>query len=304
MARPAKKRSGSFSQTLSDPLGVSISDNDLARWQKGRTLGKGAFGVVYEGLLRDGTLLAVKVIEYNMDDTKEAEAVKQEFVLIKNMSHKNILQYYGIHINEGQLQIFMEMAPKGSVASLVKRIGDALAVHVIRNFTKQILEGLEYLHDHGVIHRDIKGDNLLIGEGNVIKLCDFGSSRQFSGVVTADRCNTLIGTPLWMAPEVINLEGAGGYGVKADIWSLGITQIEMLHCTPWKDATTETPWAMMFHIASSNKPPDGIPDTCHPMLRSFMLCCFERDADKRPSATELLQHRFLSSPEDELERCI
>ena len=151
----------------------------------------------------------------------------------------------------------------------------------------------------GVIHRDIKGDNLLIGEGNVLKLCDFGSSRQFTSQMTADRCNTLIGTPLWMAPEVI--DGADGYGVGADIWSLGITLIEMLACTPWKDATTETPWAMMFHIASSNKPPDGIPDSCHPMLRTMMLKTFERDPDKRPSATELLSDPFLTSAERELE---
>ena len=169
---------------------------------------------------------------------------------------------------------------------------------------RQVLEGLEYLHAHGVIHRDIKGDNLLVGDKNEIKLCDFGSCRQFNGLMTADRCNTLIGTPLWMAPEVINLDGQSGYNTKADIWSFGITLIEMLNCSPWKDATTETPWAMMFHIASSDKPPDGIPETCNPMLRSCMLRCFERSPDKRPSATELLKHPFLNCEEDELERCV
>ncbi|KAJ9461799.1 Mitogen-activated protein kinase kinase kinase 2 [Diplonema papillatum] len=281
-----------------------INPSDLQFWQRGKLLGKGAFGSVCEGLMSNGMLLAVKLVDFNPDDQKEAELVQMEFELIKNLQHKNILQYFGIVLGSGQLQIFMELAPNGSVASLVKRIGDALSIHVIRNFTKQILAGLAYLHDHGVIHRDIKGDNMLIGEGNVIKLCDFGSSRQFSNYMTADKCNTLIGTPLWMAPEVINLNGTAGYNSKADIWSVGITQIEMLNCVPWKDATSETPWGMMFLIGSTNKPPDGIPADCHPTLLAFMLRCFDRDAEKRPAADELLQDRFLTCPEDELERCI
>eukprot|EP01063_Lacrimia_lanifica_P036127 TRINITY_DN707_c0_g5_i1.p1 TRINITY_DN707_c0_g5~~TRINITY_DN707_c0_g5_i1.p1 ORF type:complete len:829 (+),score=181.41 TRINITY_DN707_c0_g5_i1:94-2580(+) len=281
----------------------TFTEADFANWQRGGSLGKGAFGVVCEGLLRDGSVLAVKTISFGAEDQSEVEATREEFDLIKNMRHKNILQYYGVQILRDQLQIFMEIAPLGSVASLVKRIGAPLSVHVIRNFTRQLLEGLAYLHDRGVMHRDVKGDNLLLGEGNVLKLCDFGSSRRFNMMMTAANCKTLIGTPLWMAPEVINLEGSGsGYDAKADIWSVGIVQIEMLNSLPWKMAATETPWAVMFHIGSSGRLPDGIPEDCHPLLRAFMMKCLERSPKQRPNAATLLSHKFLTCDDDALDR--
>ena len=106
-----------------------------------------------------------------------------------------------------------------------------------------------------------------------------------------------------MAPEVINLDGSQGYNTKADIWSVGITQIEMLNCVPWKNADKETPWGMLFQIGSSNSAPNGIPSDCHPKLHAFMMRCFIRKPDLRPDAGELLSDPFLTCPEKDLEWC-
>ena len=187
------------------------------------------------------------------------------------------------------LHIFLEFVPGGSIASLLSKFGP-FAERVISVYTRQILEGLEYLHRNQIMHRDIKGANILVDNAGVVKLADFGASRQLADLVTMESgFKSMKGTPYWMAPEVIKQTG---HGRQADIWSVGCTAVEMATAKPpWSEYVTQV--SALFHIASAKGPPP-LPAGLSPEALDFMLLCFNRVPKDRPNATRLLQHPFVA----------
>uniref|UniRef100_A0A3Q2CUJ6 Mitogen-activated protein kinase kinase kinase 3 n=1 Tax=Cyprinodon variegatus TaxID=28743 RepID=A0A3Q2CUJ6_CYPVA len=260
-------------------------------WRRGKLLGQGAFGQVYLCYDVDtGRELAAKQVQFDPESpetSKEVSALECEIQLLKNLHHERIVQYYGClrDHNEKKLTIFMEYMPGGSVKDQLKAYG-ALTENVTRKYTRQILEGMSYLHSNMIVHRDIKGANILRdSEGNV-KLGDFGASKRLQTIcMSGTGIRSVTGTPYWMSPEVISGEG---YGRKADVWSLGCTVVEML--------TEKPPWAefeamaAIFKIATQPTNP-LLPPRASDQARDFIRCIFV-EAKHRPSAEELLRHPF------------
>ncbi|KAF8783640.1 hypothetical protein HU200_000437 [Digitaria exilis] len=261
------------------------------QWQKGRLLGSGTFGCVYEATNRQtGALCAMKEVNIIPDDAKSAESLKQleqEIKFLSQFKHENIVQYYGSDIIEDRFYIYLEYVHPGSINKYVKQHYGAMTESVIRNFTRHILRGLAFLHGQKIMHRDIKGPNLLVDVQGVVKLADFGMAKHLS---TAAPNLSLKGTPYWMAPEMVQatLMKDIGYDLAVDIWSLGCTIIEMFDGKPpWSDL--EGP-AAMFKVLHKDPP---IPENLSHEGKEFLQCCFKRNPAERPTASELLDHPFI-----------
>ncbi|KAJ1287469.1 hypothetical protein BS78_02G012200 [Paspalum vaginatum] len=261
------------------------------QWQKGRLLGSGTFGCVYEATNRQtGALCAMKEVNLIPDDAKSAESLKQleqEIKFLSQFKHENIVQYYGSDIIEDRFYIYLEYVHPGSINKYVKQHYGAMTESVVRNFTRHILRGLAFLHGQKIMHRDIKGANLLVDVHGVVKLADFGMAKHLS---TAAPNLSLKGTPYWMAPEMVQatLMKDIGYDLAVDIWSLGCTIIEMFDGKPpWSDL--EGP-AAMFKVLHKDPP---IPENLSHEGQEFLQCCFKRNPAERPTASELLDHPFI-----------
>nr|KAG5694620.1 hypothetical protein BaRGS_014715 [Batillaria attramentaria] len=196
-------------------------EDETIQWKKGNVLGKGAFGTVWCGLTSEGELIAVKQIELNTADQRKAEReyekVQEEVELLKTLNHTNIVGYLGTSFEDGTVSIFMQFVPGGSIASILARFGP-LDEAVFRRYTRQIIQGVEYLHENDVIHRDIKGGNVMLMPNGIIKLIDFGCAKRLCINLSLSQTQILKsmkGTPYWMAPEVVN---ESGHGKKSDIW--------------------------------------------------------------------------------------
>eukprot|EP01083_Nonionella_stella_P047962 128454_1 len=274
---------------------------DAMEWKKGDMIGRGAYGTVYMGLNQSsGELMAVKEVQIvpNKGVVKKQNGVRSadqyvqslesEIAVLSKLSHKNIVKYIGTQRDDKNLYILLEYVSGGSIASLLKTFG-SFDESVVKIYTKHILEGLQYLHSHRIIHRDIKGGNILIDNNGVVKLADFGAAKKLADMSEqGQNPKSLHGTPYWMAPEVIKQTGHGRY---ADIWSLGCTVIEMLTGKPpWHQFKTQV--SALFHIASTNKPPQ-LPPNLSPTARSFILQCLQRNPKHRPNSYKLLQHPFV-----------
>lgn len=160
---------------------VSILANGITHWKRGQLLGAGSFGKVYAGLdLVSGTQIAVKQVRFPSEPTKrrskEVDALETEIELLRNLDHPNIVRYFGTNRTDNRFYIFLEYASDGSVTSALNRFG-AFSEAVVRRYTRQILEGLAYLHANNIMHRDIKSSNMLVDHG-IVKLSDFGCSRK------------------------------------------------------------------------------------------------------------------------------
>ncbi|KAL7835496.1 hypothetical protein SRHO_G00278430 [Serrasalmus rhombeus] len=261
-------------------------------WRQGKLLGRGAFGEVYLCYDADtGRELAVKQVPFDPDcqeTSKEVNALECEIQLLKNLRHERIVQYYGCLRDPAQrkLSIFVEFMPGGSIKDQLKAYG-ALTEKVTRRYTRQILQGVFYLHSNMIVHRDIKGANILRDSSGNVKLGDFGASKRIQTIcMSGTGIKSVTGTPYWMSPEVINGEG---YGRKADVWSVACTVVEML--------TQKPPWAeyeamaAIFKIATQpTKPnlPEGVSDACRDFLRQVFV-----EEKWRPTAEVLLSHPFV-----------
>ncbi|XP_046544586.1 LOW QUALITY PROTEIN: uncharacterized protein LOC124254780 [Haliotis rubra] len=287
-----RRGSKTGSTCTEDSIGSSIEET--IQWKKGNVLGKGAFGTVWCGLTNEGELIAVKQIDLNTTDMdkahREYEKVQEEVELLKNLRHKNIVGYMGTSFEDYTVSIFMQFVPGGSIASILARFG-ALDESVFRRYTRQILEGVEYLHDNDVIHRDIKGGNVMLMPNGDIKLIDFGCAKRLCinlSMSQSQILKSMKGTPYWMAPEVVN---ETGHGKKSDIWSVGCTVFEMAtRKPPWSDMN---PMAAIFAIGSDRPVPTLPEDRFSPEAREFVMKCLTRDQNIRSSATELLQDVFI-----------
>ncbi|XP_016335731.1 mitogen-activated protein kinase kinase kinase 19-like [Sinocyclocheilus anshuiensis] len=286
---------GSFSGEL-HYINGSCSD-DAITWTKGEVLGKGAYGTVYCGLTSQGQLIAVKQVALDASTSemaeKEYERLEREVDLLKTLHHTNIVGFLGTALCENTVSIFMEYVPGGSISNILSRFGP-LPEKVFVLYTRQILEGVAYLHANRVIHRDLKGNNIMLMPNGVVKLIDFGCARRLSCLQTStgsksDLLKSVHGTPYWMAPEVIS---ETGHGRKSDIWSIG--------CTVYEMATGKPPLAHMnkmaalFYIGAQKGLMPSLTDDFSTHAKSFVKACLTRDPKQRPSAEELLRHPFIS----------
>lgn len=269
----------------------SKSPRAPTHWKKGRILGSGAFGMVYQCYDQDtGIELAVKQVQLgnmNAEVSKEVRALENEVQLLRNFQHERIVQYYGCQQDNDILSIFIEFMPGGSVQDHLKQYGP-LTEPISRKYTRQVLEGLAFLHKNVIVHRDIKAANVLRDTQGNVKLGDFGASKRLQIITSATGLKSVVGTPHWMAPEVINGEG---YGRKADVWSVGCTVVEMLTGKP--PFPNYEPMAAMFQIATSKHPKYELPTSCSVHLRDFLVRTFQRSFHDRPSAEDLLRDKFL-----------
>ncbi|CAD8146764.1 unnamed protein product [Paramecium pentaurelia] len=266
------------------------SDQDIHQWEQGEVLGQGAFGKVVMGLQKNGQIMAVKQVFIQNQNDDKVKQLQKEIEMLSRLQHPNIVRYIGCEQKNQFINIFLEYVSGGSVQTLLERFG-CFRERLIKTYLKQILLGLSYLHAKNVIHRDIKGGNILIDNSGRCKLADFGSSKQLSDI-THDTVGSICGTPNFMAPEVINQEQ---YGKKADIWSLGCTIIEMATGQPpyseYKDAI-----AVMVRIGKSTQPPPIPSQLSSPEAKDFLSKCLQIDPKQRATADELLKHPFLEEP--------
>ncbi|XP_016061727.1 PREDICTED: mitogen-activated protein kinase kinase kinase 19 isoform X3 [Miniopterus natalensis] len=273
----------------------SLKYEESILWTKGDILGKGAYGTVYCGLTSQGQLIAVKQVALDTSDKlateREYRKLQEEVDLLKALKHVNIVAYLGTCLEKNTVSIFMEFVPGGSISSIINRFGP-LPEMVFCKYTEQILQGVAYLHENCVVHRDIKGNNVMLMPTGVIKLIDFGCAKRlawagFSGT-HSDMLKSMHGTPYWMAPEVIN---ESGYGRKSDIWSVGCTVFEMATGKP--PLASMDRMAAMFYIGAHRGLMPPLPERFSENAADFVRVCLTRDQHERPSAVQLLKHSFL-----------
>jgi len=294
--RHRRSASGGWSEvsyTTSDDGMLRMCHTSLAptkprRWTTGDNLGEGSYGSVWLALNGDtGELFALKEVRMGSSDKHRDESIEQleqEVNVLSRLVHPNIVRYIGITREETALYIFLEYVPGGSIASLVNRFGK-FEENVIRVYTRQILIGLAYLHSQRVVHRDIKGANILVEKSGRIKLADFGMAKVLERVSIG---KSFKGSACWMAPEVIRQQNVG---FEADIWSVGCTVYEMATgAPPWSDCSTQV--QIIFKIASSSDIPD-IPAHLSLEGQEFLRLCLQRDPDLRPEAVALLDEAFV-----------
>eukprot|EP01065_Artemidia_motanka_P032233 TRINITY_DN3925_c2_g1_i1.p1 TRINITY_DN3925_c2_g1~~TRINITY_DN3925_c2_g1_i1.p1 ORF type:complete len:557 (+),score=147.30 TRINITY_DN3925_c2_g1_i1:586-2256(+) len=270
------------------------------RWRRGPMLGKGAFGQVHMGLNEvTGELMAVKTVQFksSKDSLRRMGSLQREVALMKELRHPNIVQYYFSQCTaESQTQtalhIFLEYVSGGSIQQLLAQFGP-LIPRVVALYVMQLLRGLHYLHTSGVVHRDIKGGNILMDVTGVCKLADFGTSRHLQPEIDSEQAKSFCGTPAWMAPEVLQ---EIGHDWHCDIWSLGCTVMEMLTAkVPWENMGVRG-LRLMNTIAGCD--PDHVlvfPDEIKacPSAMAFVQRCLHRAPKARPCALELYSDAFL-----------
>ncbi|CCE64598.1 hypothetical protein TPHA_0I00920 [Tetrapisispora phaffii CBS 4417] len=288
---------------VTDTQGLPINKSKNSRgeynefaWMKGEMIGKGSFGAVFLSLnITTGEMMAVKQIEVpsygSQSETmlNTVEAMKSEVSTLKDLDHLNIVQYLGFEMKHNIYSLFLEYVAGGSVGSLIRMYG-RFDDKLIRHLTNQVLEGLSYLHSQGILHRDMKADNLLLDQDGICKISDFGISKKSEDIYSNSEM-TMRGTVFWMAPEMVDTKQ--GYNAKVDIWSLGCVVLEMFAGKrPWSNFEVVTAMYKIGQSKSAPPIPEDTKDLISPTAKNFLNQCFHIDPKERPTAGQLLEHPF------------
>ncbi|KAM1135558.1 hypothetical protein ACFX19_045238 [Malus domestica] len=262
-------------------------------WMKGKMVGSGSYGSVHLAMNKaTGALFVVK----SAQSRDGAEALENEVKILESMNSPHVVKCMGRENGEGKCtNVFMEYMAGGSLSDVMQIFGGALEEEVVRLYTREILHGLKYLHESGIVHCDLKCSNVLLGSSGNVKLADFGFARRLKaskadGVSVQHSLQCIGGTPLWMAPELLRNEGLD---FASDIWSLGCTVIEMVTGRPPWGNEIWNPVAAVLKIACGNEKPQ-FPQKLSDEGLDFLARCLERDPKRRWSAKELLNHPFVS----------
>lgn len=249
---------------------------------RGQLIGKGTYGRVYLGMNADnGEVLAVKQVEINprvagqdKDRIKEmVSALDQEIDTMQHLEHPNIVQYLGCERGELSISIYLEYISGGSIGSCLRKHGK-FEESVVKSLTRQCLEGLSYLHNSGILHRDLKADNILLDLDGTCKISDFGISKKSNDIYGNDSSNSMQGSVFWMAPEVIQSQGQG-YSAKVDIWSLGCVVLEMFAGRrPWSKEEAIGAIYKLGSLSQAPPIPDDVSMNVSPAALAFMWDCF------------------------------
>jgi mitogen-activated protein kinase kinase kinase len=277
-----KPTRGSMPRIENIPQDVIPKRQATFKWFKGQLIGKGTFGRVYLGMnATTGEFLAVKQVEVarnaagqDRERIKEmVAALDQEIDTMQHLDHNNIVQYLGCERKDYSISIFLEYISGGSVGSCLRKHGK-FEESIVRSLTRQTLDGLSYLHHEGILHRDLKADNILLDLDGTCKISDFGISKKTDNIYGNDVTNSMQGSVFWMAPEVIRSEGAG-YSAKVDVWSLGCVVLEMFAGKrPW---SKEEAIGAIYKLGSLNQAPpipEDVSETISPEAVGFMADCF------------------------------
>lgn len=279
-------------------------------WIKGELIGRGSFGSVFIALnVTTGEMIAVKQVVVPASFTANAtsktieglDALHKEVETMKDLDHVNIVQYLGFEQKNNIYSLFLEYVGGGSISSCMKSYG-AFEEPLVRFITKQVLLGLEYLHRNGILHRDLKADNLLLEIDGTCKISDFGISKRSQDIYANNAEMSMQGTVFWMAPEVIDSiveDKKQGYSAKIDIWSLGCVVLEMFAGKrPWSN---EAVISAIYKIGKTKLAPP-IPDNIKHLIsqdaKGFINQCCTINPEQRPTATQLLNHPFIRGQTD------
>ncbi|TPX37796.1 hypothetical protein SeMB42_g06873 [Synchytrium endobioticum] len=295
---------------MSEESGITNSDGRAPfKWVKGKLIGEGSYGRVYHGLklpLPNANsastateFIAIKQVDLSLPKGREAhsnkaafrkkmvEALQRELEFLQILDHTNIVRCFGHEFGETAMNVFLEYVDGGTISSMTTRFG-MLPVEMIQSFTCQILLGLEYMHGLDIIHRDIKGANILVDGQGVVKISDFGISKR-TGMSNAYRrasSMSVKGSTFWMAPEMVRSQKCSA---KIDIWSTGCVVVEMISGhRPWKEYEEN---AAFWQIGQYKSPPS--PDLVRNDVSEFLTSTFEINPEERPTASELLRHAFV-----------
>ena len=263
---------------------ICFNEHPFKKYKIIKKLGQGAGGKVYLAQEKD-TRAEVAIKEIKISSVDKKELLLMEITVMRDLNHPNIINYVDSYLDDQNLWVVMEYLAGGALTDVVLKL--AMTEKQTATVCREVLQGLQYLHDHGIIHRDIKSDNILLGGDGSVKIIDFGFCADTQARSNRD---TVCGTPYWMAPEVIDRDVV--YGKKVDIWSLGIMAVEMKDGEPpYMDVAD--PIKALYLIVSNDKPPITSWELLSDEFKDFLNKCLEKDVDKRACTADLLEHPFL-----------